>query len=409
MGHCLYRNLLINWEKFQNRQKNYHLTTMKTLWHISRVLLGLVFMFSGFVKGVDPWGTAYKFADYFNAWGMERLSPFALTFGILLIIAEFSIGTALIFDVFISFFSLTALLFIIFFTGITLIIAISNPVSDCGCFGDAIILTNWETFYKNIFLILLALIVFSLRNRFKPTKQPVVPATLNGIMIVAFAYLINYSFNHLPVIDFRPYKIGTNIPEAMAIPENAARDIYKNTFVYKNKNTGEEKDFTEENYPWKDSLNWQFVSMDSKLIRKGYEPPIHNFIIESADGEDVKDFYLYDKGYTFILVVYNQDKVDPAAMPAIKKLAEYAINHNMNFIGLTSAIQEKTEQFKEKNGLSFDFFNGDEITLKTMIRSNPGLILLKNGTILGKWHYHDIPSPQKLEQELGKLQLRTNE
>lgn len=378
---------------------------MKTSWHIARVILGLVFMFSGFVKGIDLWGSAYKFTDYFYAWGIEALIPLAFPLGVLLSASEFVIGLALAANVLVSFFSIVSLLFMIFFTGLTLVIALYNPVTDCGCFGDALKLTNWQTFFKNLALLTLALFVFKNRKKFKPT-QLLLKAVLCVVTVVVFAYLVVYSFNHLPVLDFRPFRIGTHIPGAMKIPEDAPKDVYKNTFCYKNRKTGKEKKFTEKNYPWQDSLNWEFVSMDTKLVRKGYEPPIHNFIIETTAGEDVKDFFLQDPGYTFIFVVYNQEKADLTHLPAIRILANYALDNQMNFIGLTASIPGKTELFKSKNGLRFDFFNCDEITLKTMIRSNPGLILIKDGVILDKWHYNDFPTIGEFENERAWLERR---
>lgn len=377
---------------------------MKTLWHIARLILGLVFMFSGFVKGIDPWGSAYKLTDYFNAWGMGPLAPFAFIAGVLLSASEFIIGLALTMNVLISLFAVVSLILMIFFTGLTLVIALYNPVTDCGCFGDAIKLTNWQTFFKNIFLLILALTLFQYRKRYKSPKLSLVRSVFFGITVIVFAYLTGYSYHHLPIMDFLPYKVGTNISEAMTIPASAPKDIYKNTFYYKNKKSGKQRKFTEDDYPWQDSLNWEFVSMDSKLIRKGYAPPIHNFIIETEKGEDIKDYFLQDPGYTFIFVVYNQEKADSSGFSAIRKIFDYAQTHQMNFIGLTSSVPEGTEHFKAANNLNFDFFNGDETTLKTMIRSNPGLILIRNGVIRDKWHFNDFPSVKELENELVYLE-----
>ncbi|MEL7589369.1 MAG: BT_3928 family protein [Prolixibacteraceae bacterium] len=379
---------------------------MKTLWHISRVLLGLVFIFSGFVKGIDPWGSAYKFADYFAAWGMEALTPLALPLGILLSSAEFIIGTVLVANVFISFFSVASLLFVIFFAGLTFFIALYNPVTDCGCFGDALKLTNWQTFLKNLLLLALAVTVFRYRKNFAAKNLSPLPYILSGLIVVTFANLVGWSYNHLPIIDFLPFKVGTNIPEAMSVPENASKDVYKNTFFYKNRKTGETRKFTEENYPWQDSLSWEFVSMDTKLMRKGYEPPIRNFTMESNEGEDQKEFFLYDPGYTFIFVVYDQEKADVSNLTPVRQLAAYAGINEINFIGLTSATPQSTEHFKAKNNLGFDFLSCDQTTLKTMIRSNPGLILLRNGVILDKWHYNDFPSIREFENERAYLEQK---
>jgi len=382
---------------------------LKTLWHISRILLGLVFMFSGFVKGIDPWGSAYKFTDYFNAWDLDVLTSLAFPLGILLSAFEFMIGLALTLNVFTTLFSIAALVFMAFFTGLTLIIVIYNPVTDCGCFGDALKLTNWQTFIKNIFLLAFALLVFKYRKRVQSSTQSIVRIVFLAITMFAFAYLAGYSFHHLPIIDFLPYKVGTNIPQAMTVPENAPKDVYENIFYYKNRKTGEEKKFTEQNYPWQDSLNWEFVSMDSKRIQKGYEPSIQNFTIETAKGDDVKDFFLQDPGYTFIFVVYDQGKADLSGMQTVQALSEYAQSNRMNFIGLTSAETSQTEQFKNVNKLGFDFFNADQTTLKTMVRSNPGLLLIKGGVILDKWHFNDFPSLEELQHELEFFGKRTPE
>lgn len=377
---------------------------MKTIWQIARVLLGLVFIFSGFVKGIDPWGSAYKFTDYFNAWGMGSFTSLSFSLGVVLSALEFITGVALVFNVFISIFSRIALLFMIFFTGLTLYIAIYNPVTDCGCFGDALVLTNWQTFFKNIFFLAFALIIFFFQKKFRPKKEILLSSVMSLITIVVYAYIVAFSYNHLPIIDFRPYKIGVNIPDGMLMPEDAPQDVYRNTFVYLNKETGKEKKFTEENYPWQDTITWKYVSMNSKLVKKGYEPPIHNFTIETPDGEDIKDFFLYDENYTFMLVCYNLDKTNVSNIDAINELADYAMSENMNFFGLTSSVYEECEQFRMDNNITFEFFNCDEITLKTIVRSNPGLVLLQNGTILDKWHFNDIPSIEELQNEIEYFQ-----
>lgn len=377
---------------------------MKTIWQIARILLGLVFIFSGFVKGIDPWGSAYKFTDYFNAWGMGSFTSLSFSLGVVLSALEFITGVALVFNVFISIFSRIALLFMIFFTGLTLYIAIYNPVTDCGCFGDALVLTNWQTFFKNIFFLAFALIIFFFQKKFRPKKEILLSSVMSLITIVVYAYIVAFSYNHLPIIDFRPYKIGVNIPDGMLMPEDAPQDVYRNTFVYLNKETGKEKKFTEENYPWQDTITWKYVSMNSKLVKKGYEPPIHNFTIETPDGEDIKDFFLYDENYTFMLVCYNLDKTNVSNIDAINELADYAMSENMNFFGLTSSVYEECEQFRMDNNITFEFFNCDEITLKTIVRSNPGLVLLQNGTILDKWHFNDIPSIEELQNEIEYFQ-----
>jgi uncharacterized membrane protein YphA (DoxX/SURF4 family) len=369
--------------------------------HISRILLGLTFIFSGFVKGIDPWGSTYKFTDYFNAFHMPWMVSLAFALGVLLAAAEFAIGVALIFNFFIRITSWFTLAFMAFFTVLTFVLALTNPVTDCGCFGDALVITNWQTFYKNIVLIAMAIYIFIQRKNFSSKNGPLLSIALTGMTIVFYFYLVIYSYNHLPIIDFSPYKVGVNIPEAMKVSQNAPKAIYENNFIYKNKKTGEEKKFTETNIPWKDTLNWKyFKSEDPILIQKGYTPPIHDFRIESADGEDIKDFFLYDEKETFMVISPNLDKANRFALQKMAAFAVEAKRKGYNFILLTATSPDRFASFKQEIGAEFDFFNTDEITLKTIVRSNPGLILLKKGTILRKYHYHDIPKPEELVNQL---------
>lgn len=370
--------------------------------HLARVLLGLTFVFSGFVKGIDPLGSTYKFTDYFNAFHMPWATGLAFTLGILLSATEFFMGVALVFNFYTRIVSWMTLFFMVFFTGLTFVLALTNPVTDCGCFGDALILTNWQTFYKNIVLLALAIYVFYQRKNFRGKSGPVLSIGLTVMTMTVYFYLVDYSYNHLPIIDFSPYKVGVNIPEAMKTPENAPKAVYKNTFIYQNLKTGDEKKFTEANYPWKDTLNWKFVKMETTLEREGYVPPIHDFTIETADGEDVKDFFLYDDQYTLLVVAYDLDKTNVEGMRKIAELASEASGKKYKFILLTATSPDEFDAFREKTGVNFDFFNTDETTLKTMIRSNPGLIILKKGTIIRKYHYNHIPVLQTLETELDQ-------
>lgn len=372
---------------------------MKTLSHIARVLLGITFMFSGFVKGIDPWGSAYKFTDYFNAMGIEWLTWAAFPLGVLLSLAEFTIGVALVFNMFLRLFSSLALLFMAFFLPLTLWIAIKNPVTDCGCFGDALVISNWETFYKNIVLGVFAIIVFVSRKTMTGIFNAKLTRLLGVGCVVIYMFLVYYSYRHLPVFDFRPYKMGTNIPASMIIPDGAKRDVYENIFYYKNKTTGEIKEFSEDNYPWQDTLNWEFSDIKSSLIEKGYEPPIHDFTIQTPEGTDMAGNFLSDGNFVFILVAHDLRKSSLKPQERINELADWALQNNLSFIGLTSALPEESREFARIHEAPYEFFNCDEITLKTIIRSNPGLVAIKNGTVMGKWHYNDIPSPEEFQNK----------
>ncbi|QGY45556.1 DoxX family protein [Maribellus comscasis] len=372
---------------------------MKTLAHISRILVGITFIFSGFVKGIDPWGSTYKFTDYFNAMGLEWLIWAAFPLGVLLSFAEFAIGVALLWNVFIRFFSWLALLFMAFFLPLTLWIAVKNPVTDCGCFGDALVISNWETFYKNVVLIVLAIVVFSKRKTLAKSGKGKLNYMSSAVFAIVYIGLVIYSYKHLPIFDFRPYKVGVNIPEAMSYPDDAEQEVYENIFYYRNKNTGEVEKFSEDDYPWQDTINWEFDDMESNLVQEGYEPPIHDFTITTPDDENIIDFFIYDENYVFMVVAYNLEKSDTEIQPEINQLAEWAQENNFSFIGLTSTLFDNCLKFTEENNVPYEFFNCDEITLKTIIRSNPGLVVLKNGTIVGKWHYNDIPTPAEFQNE----------
>ena len=375
---------------------------IKILKHLARILFGLVFIFSGFVKGIDPWGSAYKFTDYFHAMGLDAIVWAAFPLGVLLSFAEFAIGVAFLFNWRMKIFSWLGLLFMLFFTPLTLWIALKNPVTDCGCFGDAWVISNWETFYKNLVFIVLAIVVFVNRSWFDNQVKTKTPLVLSLVTFVAYFGIVYHSYNHLPIFDFRPYKVGVNIPDAMTVPEGAPQDEYENIFYYKNKNTGEVEKFDEENYPWQDTVNWEFHDMESNLIQEGYEPPIHDFRIETPDGENIIDFFTYDENYVFMLVAYDLHKSSTKSQGEINTLADWAMQQSYSFICLTSTLPDESRAFAQANGAPYEFFNCDEITLKTMIRSNPGLIVIKDGTILGKWHYNDIPTPEEFQEEFAK-------
>lgn len=372
---------------------------MNIIKHLARILVGITFIFSGFVKGIDPWGLTYKLTDYFNAMGMEWMLWAAFPLGILLAFAEFAIGVGLLFNIFPRFFSWIVLLFMGFFLPFTLWIAIKNPVTDCGCFGDALVISNWETFYKNVILIILSLIIFRYRNDPKNSEGKKLSFLFSGVSSIIYIALVFHSYNHLPIFDFRPYKIGVNIPDAMSTPEGSPKEVYENIFFYKNISTGKVKKFSEKNYPWQDTVNWVYDNMESKLIQEGYEPPIHNLIMETPDGENIIDFFIYDENYVFMLVAYDLHKSKRESQEKINDLANWAREKELSFVCLTSTVPEESMSFADETGATYEFFNCDEITLKTMIRSNPGLMVLKGGNIVGKWHYNDIPTPEEFQKE----------
>ncbi len=370
---------------------------MKNLRLISRILVGAVFIFSGFVKGVDPLGSTYKFMDYFTAFGMQQLEPTALPLAVILIVFEFLIGIALVSNFRMKITSWITLIFMSLFTVLTFYLALDNPVQDCGCFGDAIILTNWETFWKNVVIMIFVVLIFINRNKFEPTLKPIQQYSVMGVALIGVLALNYYCYNHLPVIDFRPYNIGANIPEKMKIPEDAPQPEYKTVLKYKK--DGRIKEFSLDNLP---DSTWQWVETKNILVEEGYQPPIHDFTITTLDGSDVTDIILDKNHPVFLLISYDLKKAshERKHILQINKIARFANKQNENsFICLTASLEKTIEDFRKKTVAPYEFYNTDEITLKTIIRSNPGLMLIKDGIVLDKWHYNDFPAVKELEKE----------
>ncbi|MFC2096067.1 BT_3928 family protein [Bacteroidota bacterium] len=371
---------------------------MKTLNNISRFIVGIVFIFSGFVKAIDPLGSTYKFVDYFEAFGTDFFSFLAFPLAILLSSLEFVIGFSLLFSTRKKLTSWALLLFMSFFTILTFILAIYNPVTDCGCFGDALIMTNWQTFYKNLFLMVFTLILFYNRNKFETPWNIKNQWQFISIPFIFGIFISIYCYNNLPIIDFRPYDIGTYIPEKMIIPDDAPRAEFETILVYQK--DGVEEKFSMNNLP---DSTWEWVSTENNLISEGYVPPIHDFTIATLMGNDITEIVLNDNKFTFLFIAFDLKNTSHKNMQAINELALLAKESgNCNFIGLTSSVESEVNEFTEETHALFTFFNTDEITLKTIIRSNPGLVLLKKGTIIDKWHHKNVPSTDEILEEYLK-------
>lgn len=370
---------------------------MRLVKNLCRIIVGIAFIYSGFVKGIDPLGSDYKFTDYFNAFGMGWMNATTLFFSFALSLAEFLIGIALLFNLWVSRMAWGSLLFMTFFTPLTLVLALTNPVSDCGCFGDAMILTNWQTFWKNIILLLLAIMIFVYRKEYKSSLPLMGQFSFLALAGAGMLCLSIYCYRHLPVLDFRPYAVGKNITEGMRLPEGAEPDQYEVTLKYRNKQTGEIQSFTEENYPWQDTLNWEYESSSERLVKKGYITPIHDLVIEHPTLGNITEEILEDDNHTILAVAYNLTQSDVQYQPAINRLAEYAKEKGIRFYGLTSSSERDIEAYKKRNHVPYEFCTADEIQLKTMIRSNPGVIILREGTILDKWAGKDVPNVKELQ------------
>lgn len=368
---------------------------------ISRVIIGITFIFSGFVKAVDPWGSAYKFTDYFEAFGLGFLSPVALIASFFLSALEFGLGLTVLLGLYRKYSAYLTLLFMSFMTLLTLYLAIANPVHDCGCFGDALILTNWQTFFKNVFLMIAVTAIFLWYPYITPLFSR---KTRLGTTIVVALFILGVSFYcymTLPILDFRPYKIGNNIPKLMEIPEGSPTDEYELTFIYSK--DGVEQEFSMDDYPKTD--DWTFVDRIDKLVKKGYEPPITDFELTTEEDDDITEDVLNDPGYTFFLVSYKLEKASNYNIDRINDIYDYCQENGYAFYCLTSSLPEDVTEWKMHTGANYPFCFVDGITLKTMIRSNPGLMLIKDGNIINKWANLDIPGEELTEWPLEDTKI----
>ncbi|MDF1575418.1 MAG: DoxX family protein [Bacteroidales bacterium] len=376
---------------------------MKYLRLLSRVVVGVVFIFSGFVKALDPLGSAYKFADYFMAFKLGFLDFLTLPLGIFLSAFELVLGITLLLGYRRKTMYQVLMWFMSFFTLLTLILAIFNPVSDCGCFGDALILTNWQTFFKNVVLMVFVLFLYVSRKADAGGGPAVGEWIVVGSFFVMASAFSVWNYRHLPLIDFRPYDAGTVIGEEMKIPEGVAVDEYSTTLIYRNRATGKEDSFTMENYP-KDTAQWEFVTSESKLVKRGYEPPIHDFAILDDYGNDLVDAILADREYSMIMLSYDLSAADEQALfRAGEWFQLQSFAGDFSFYAVTASTTSEVERISAELGLGYPFLAGDDIMLKTIVRSNPGFMLVKNGTILAKWGYRDLPLLEQLYPQWTEL------
>jgi hypothetical protein len=370
---------------------------------ISRFIVGILFLFTGFAKGIDPVGLQYKLNDYIEALHINLLNSLVIPGSLLLPFAEFAIGIALLTGIFVRLSIKGAFVFMLIFTPLTFYIALKNPVTDCGCFGDALVITNWETFYKNI--ILISLVIFLLFKR--ENLIFLSPARFRQIsfifLMAAYLIVVCWSYLYEPILDFRPYKVGANIPQGMIIPDGAPRDIYQNSYLYRNRGSNEVKKFNDQNFPWKDTINWKFESMDPPLlVKKGYHPPIHDFSIQTTERIIVTDTYLNDSIVTFFVIAYDLERSSYRNQDKLNKLAIWAKELGYRFIALTSTSGPSLEKYQLEHKPSYDILFTDQTTLKTIIRSNPGLLLLRKGTILAKWPNNALPDSIQITAILNK-------
>lgn len=358
---------------------------MKILVAFSKWFVGLLFIFSGFIKLNDPIGFAFKLEEYFSpsVLNLEFLSPFALVIAILLVIFELVLGVMLIIGYLPKFTTWSLLLMVVFFTFLTFYSAYFNKVTDCGCFGDAIPLTPWQSFGKDVILFVLILILFFNRQYIQPVFAK---ASHRWIVFLSFMLCFAFAYHvlmHLPVFDFRAYKEGVNIEEAMSVPEGAQEAVYD--YNWKFRLNGEEKIVTTSGaYP---QVEGEFIGVDTELVQKGYEPPIHDFSIEREGQNYISEILQEEK--LLMVVAYSLRRSEADGFGKIKNLISRARENGYRVVGLSASGEDLKDEINSKYGLDLEWYFSDETALKTIIRSNPGFVKLQNGTIIKKVHWSD--------------------
>ena len=368
---------------------------MKYLVQLSRIFVGILFIISGFIKLNDPLGFSYKLQEYFGAdvLNLEFLIPYALLFSVFVVVFEVVLGVFLLIGYLPKFTIYSLLAMIVFFTFLTFYSAYFDKVKDCGCFGDALKLTPWESFTKDVILLVLILVLVIGLKHIKPifSKLPTsVIALLSFIVSLWFGYHV---LMHLPSIDFRAYAIGKNIQEQMIIPEDAAKPVLEYTWTFDV--NGEKQEFvTNGSYP---NVDGEYIGVETKTIDEGYIPPIQDFSIESED-EDLTTYFL-EKEKLMIVAMYNINSSEIEGVVKLKALTDEAASKGYTVIGLTSSGNDAKQEVKQNYKLDFDFYLCDEKVIKTIIRSNPGIVILEKGTVVNKAHWNDIEGIELIQEE----------
>ena len=370
--------------------------------NLCRLVLGLVFVFSGFVKAIDPLGTQYKIQDYLTVIGLGGVVPDLLTLGTSVVLAavEFCLGIFILFAIRRRLCSKIMLVFMVGMTLVSLWLVLFNPVTDCGCFGDAIRLTNTQTLLKNLVLMVPAIVLWrwplKMYRFISETNQWI---AINFTILFIFITSI-YCLYRLPIFDFRPYHIGANIKKGMEIPEGAEQPKFVTTFIMEK--DGVRKEFGLDDYP---DSTWQFVDSKTMQISEGFVPPIHDFSIQAAEGDDITDTVLSRRGYTFLLISPHLENADDSNFGAIDYIYEYAQEQKIPFYCLTASTERAIKHWEDITGAEYPFYMTDATALKTIIRSNPGLLLLKDGVVIGKWGHNNLPKADVLQGPLEKTTI----
>lgn len=424
---------------------------MRIFEFISRVLVGSLFIVSGLIKANDPLGFSYKLEEYFapDVLNLPVFEPWALELAVFICIVEIVLGVAVLLGSKIKLVSWSLLLMIIFFTFLTFYSAYFNKVTDCGCFGDALKFTPWQSFTKDVILFVLIAVIFGRQNHIRPNdkrddvvyfsfsllfiilfsigviswnfpilfsivtfglvyglkhyvKIPQMDWVLAGLVtVLSMAYSLHCIY-HLPVKDFRPYAVGKNIEEGMKTCDELGKPCPEFGYLYtlKHKENGTTKEMTDKEYLssgiWEDD-NWEIVETSEPfVVQEGYEAPVHDFNFFNEDGEDLT-YNILGADKLLLIVAYDLSKTDEDIQPELSELAAKAQKQGIKVIAATASGYEKTNNFRHKHQIMYPYYTADGTMLKTIVRSNPGIVLLEKGTVKGKWHHFDLPSVDQLQ------------
>jgi len=382
------------------------------LTHIARFLVGGLFIFSGFIKANDPLGFSYKLKEYFevfqNDTGMaffEWFAHIALPLAIIVCASEIVLGVMLLIGYRVKLTLWLLFAQIAFFTFLTFYSACYNKVTHCGCFGDFLKLKPWESFWKDIALMILITLLFAGKDNIKEIFSPLLT---NSAFIIGVVFSIGfpvYAYRNLPPLDFRAYAPGMSIKENMKLPPTYKPPVIETGFIYENIKTGKKEHFTLKNYPWQDTLNWKWFATDNVVVKDAVDAPkITDFTVNDANGNAVTDSVLNDKNYSFWLVMHDlaETENDETLMAQINDFYKLAKQEKYNVIAFTASSSKLIEEYKTKNKAQYNFYTVDGIVLKTMVRSNPGLMLIKDGTVIMNWHHNNFPGFSEVKQKWMK-------
>lgn len=377
-----------------------------------RIFVGGLFIFSGFIKANDPLGFSYKLEEYFEVFKadtglafFEWFAHISLPLAIIICASEILLGIMLLIGMRRDLTLWLLLAQIVFFTFLTFYSACYNKVTHCGCFGDFLKLKPWESFWKDVILMIAIAVLFAGKENIRPITAPMVLAFIFFVGVIFSIGFPVYAYRNLPPLDFRAYAPGMSIKESMTYPENYKAPVIETGFIYENLKTGKQEHFNLQNYPWQDTLNWKWVATDNIVVKEAENAPkITDFSVNSLEGNNITDSLLNNKNYSFWLIMYDLKKSnqDEDLMAKIKDFYTLAGQDKIQFIAFTSSGPTEIDAYKHAHNALFDFATVDGIVLKTMIRSNPGLMLVKDGTVIENWHYNNFPSYNEVKSKFMK-------